>query len=191
MRFRNLALAAAATVAMSTAAQATDLYTAVEPAPATMDYDDGFDWQGIYVGAFAGVFHLPQGLGFGDVAVGKVVGVNLELGEHFLLGVEGRGFANLNAGGFNYWTVEGVGRAGIVLAEDWLVYAAGGAAYSEFGGGAWLLESVIGGGVEYAVSDDLSVRGEVTHRECVDGFGVACLVGGTNLITGAVLWHFN
>ncbi len=187
MNLKSILFGLAAALALPGAASATDLFMAEDSyvAPAEV----GFDWQGFYLGVYAGIEHLPQGLGFGDTGVGKVVGFNLTAGDMFLVGLEGRAGAYFD-GGYDFPTVVGSARAGFVLADDWLIYATAGGAYTDFGGGAWLVESLFGGGVEYAVGDHVTVRGEVTHRECVDG-NVPCLVGGINHIDGAVLWHLN
>ena len=185
---KALAVAACAAFAITSAARATDLVDVVPPAPPYVPVEDGFDWNGIYFGKF--VFQNFSTFGTGYNGIGKALGFNLELGQYFLVGGEVRAQANLQDFSFDSYSLVAVGRAGFILVDNFLIYAVGGASFTDFGGGSNVVESVFGGGVEVGLSDNLSLRGEITHRECIGG-NVACLVGGYNQAHVGLLWHFN
>ena len=185
---RTLAIAAFAALAATATASATDLVDVVTPAPMYATADDGFDWNGIYFGKY--VFQYWSDLGAGNNGIGKALGVNLELGDYFLIGGEVRVEASFDNFVYEAFSLGAVGRAGFILADNFLIYAVGGASYTDLGGGLNVTESIFGGGLEVALGDNVSLRGEISHRECIGG-NVACLVGGYNHGSVGVFWHFN
>jgi outer membrane immunogenic protein len=161
MFVRSLSLGVAAAALLVGGAQAADLIIPTTPIPI---YEEaGFDWEGLYVGARAG------GQWFGDETygvIGAAAGVNFVPVDPLLLGVEvtgdyiwaedyhsGEFFANI--------------RAGAIVTDAVLVYAlAGVGAYSDEFGTEGLYQ--LGGGVEFAVTDAITVRGEVVGQGFMD-----------------------
>ncbi|WEK06162.1 MAG: outer membrane beta-barrel protein [Candidatus Devosia phytovorans] len=164
---RSLTLGVAAAALLAGGAQAADLIIPTTPQPI---YEAaGFDWEGLYAGArIGGVFADDAA---GDTAsgfsAGGAVGVNFLPVDPFLVGAEVTGdyvwsddfldqsqfFANL--------------RAGAVVTDSVLVYALGGVGVitnDVDSYGAYQL----GGGVEVAVTDAVTVRGEVVGQGFFD-----------------------
>ena len=173
-------LPAAAVLAASLGAVpafAADL-PAYEPAPAVAAPVPSFSWTGGYVGAQAGYGWGDAGSGVkpkGFVG-GAYAGYNVQLDNSpLVLGVETDfNFSNENdtRGGVKFdqrWN--GATRARIGYAFDrFLVYGAGGLAYADTkatAGGASRSKTnlgwTVGGGVEYAVTDNLVTRVDYRH----------------------------
>ncbi|NGP17514.1 outer membrane protein [Devosia aurantiaca] len=156
MIIRKLLLGVSLAAIGSVAASAADLIIPTTPQPIMESY--GFDWEGLYVGARAGGFFADDIDAAG--VIGAAVGVNFIPADPFLVGVEvtgdyvwgddivdqGQFFANL--------------RAGAVVTDSVLVYALGGVGVATDGDDSVGLYQ-LGGGVEFAVTDAVSVRGEV------------------------------
>jgi outer membrane immunogenic protein len=169
MFVRSLAIGVSAAALMVGGAQAADLIIPTTPQPIYQP-SAGFDWEGLYIGARLG------GQFVGDLAgdyagnldnvtngvVGAAVGVNFIPADPILLGVEVTGdylwnntvntsefFANL--------------RVGAVVTDAALVYAIGGVGINNNGTTS---EGVyqLGGGVEFAVTDAVTVRGELVGQ---------------------------
>ena len=154
-------------------AQAADLIIPTTPEPI---YEAaGFNWEGLYAGVRAGGQFNNGTTSYAGYPVasttsgvlGAAVGVNFIPVDPFLIGAEvtgdyiwnnafstGEFFANL--------------RAGAVVTDSVLVYAIGGLGTNSrtgFNQGVYQL----GGGVEVAVTDAVSVRGEVVGQGDFDG----------------------
>jgi outer membrane immunogenic protein len=154
MSIRALLVGVSIATLGTAAASAADLIIPTTPQPI---YEAaGFDWEGLYVGARAGGI-FADNVDAGGV-IGGVVGVNFLPVDPFLLGVEvtgdyvwgdfydhGQFFANL--------------RAGAVVTDSVLIYAIGGVGVTTVDGSNGLYQ--LGGGVEVAVTDAITVRGEV------------------------------
>ncbi len=115
--------------------------------------DAATDWSGFYAGIF-GVAQQGDASG-GQVGLGIAAGVNAQI-DFVLVGAE----VNLQGlAGDTIDTAYGsvVGRTGLVLNDDILLYAAAGYGWDLAGGGAGLLA---GGGVEFAVNDQLSLNAQ-------------------------------
>ena len=156
MFVRSLAIGVSAAALMVGGAQAADLIIPTTPQPVYAPA--GFDWEGLYVGArVGGEFDDTVTAG----VVGAAVGVNFLPVDPFLLGVEvtgdyvwgdsivdqGEFYANL--------------RAGAVVTDNAMVYALGGVGFATRDGSDNIGLYQLGGGVEFAVSDAITVRGEV------------------------------
>lgn len=171
---RTLGALAVAT-ALSTTAQAADLGT---PDPAMAYASPAFDWTGFYagLGVTGGMFN-PSGNTVGSIGV--VAGANVQV-DSFVLGAEAMfGFYRVSTGSQG-WIVNGEVRAGYLLADEVLLYAAlAGKGYS-----AGARYAGIGAGVEFAVTDDISVDFEAVYypwsNNASTQFDVAA----------SVLWHF-
>ena len=148
MRIRVLALALAATGLMSGAAPAANLYSL----PQTPAYNPAaFNFAGFYLGADGG---LTTALSAG--AIGVVAGVNFGVADPVVAGLEFQGDWLLNGGASPAYNFFALGRLGVVVTSDFM-------AYGEVGP-AWVAGTpsyAIGGGGEYALTDMMSVKGEV------------------------------
>jgi outer membrane immunogenic protein len=140
---------------LSTAAFAADLpMMSPPPAPMLSTTPIAYNWSGFYIGAHGG-----WGWGDGDFDDGFVVGGQLGVNwqfNNFVLGAEGDG-------SFVDWgNTDAVGtvrlRGGLAL-DRFLPYITGGAAFGDDIG--W----VAGGGVEYALTDNVSAGVEFLHYD--------------------------
>lgn len=174
MFVRSLTLGVAAAALLVGGAQAADLIIPTTPQPI---YEAaGFNWEGLYAGVrVGGQFVGTDGtnhynnypVSSTSGVLGAAVGVNFIPVDPFLIGAEvtgdyawnnkfstGEFFANL--------------RAGAVVTDSVLVYAIGGLGVnnnSVSNVGVYQL----GGGVELAVTDAITVRGEVVGQGDFDG----------------------
>ena len=164
---RTSAVAALMTIASVAGASAADaIAMPVDPSPVEMPvYDDtGFDWNGFY----AGVYGVGQwgGLSGGQYGLGIDAGVNAQF-DFFLIGGE----VALHGlfGGATIDTAYGqiLGRAGVVITDDVLLYAAAG--YGVDLGLPAEDDLLLGGGVEVAVADDVTVRAQYLHGFPISG----------------------
>jgi opacity protein-like surface antigen len=197
MFVRSLAIGVSAAALMVGGAQAADLIIPTTPQPIMESY--GFDWEGLYFGArvggqFIGTTEYGRvGAGPATTAgvIGAAAGVNFIPMDPLLLGVEvtadytwgltgpvtdtGEFFANV--------------RAGAVITDNAMVYALGGVGAATAAGTTEGLYQ-LGGGVEFAVTDAITVRGEVV------GQGDFSTTGGTDNFfeatkaTVGVFYHF-
>jgi len=151
--------ALAVTVALlSTAAvSAADLIIPTTPEPI---YEAaGFSWEGLYVGARAGGQWFPAA-GYG--VLGGVVGFNYLPTDNLLLGAEVTGDYTWNdtfQGGEFFLNARG----GVVVSDVALIYALAGAGFYTNNGNAVGLYQ-LGAGVEFAVTDAISLRGELAGQ---------------------------
>jgi outer membrane immunogenic protein len=155
----KIALATLATALTSSAAMAADLITVPTSTPVEIPiYEDaGFDWNGFYAGLYGGLQNSPLGdLQYGG---GVMAGVNAQF-DFYLLGAE---VAVEGITGGNVDTSYGqiLARAGLVVSDNVAVYAAGG--YGIDLGVPEEDDVLVGGGVELAVTDNVSVRAQYLH----------------------------
>jgi outer membrane immunogenic protein len=172
---RTLLAGIAAAGLMATGAEAADLMVGgLDPV-----YDSPlFNFEGFYVGGTAGVgaFPAPGLVG----TLGVVVGANFALTDAILAGVEFQGDALWNGAGFQGFNGLFLGKLGAYLSDDMVVYGNA--------GGGWVANVpsyAFGAGIEMAVADQLSARGEVMATGTWGGFpnGGKATVG--------LLWHMN
>jgi outer membrane immunogenic protein len=165
MRFKMMTLAAIASTASMGAAAAADTITVATSTPVEMPVHEerGFDWNGFYAGVY-GVAQDGQTSGT-QYGLGAQAGVNAQF-DFYLLGAEVavHGITG-NVGETTYGQI--LGRAGLVVTDDVVVYGAGG--YGMDLGAPDESEALLGGGVELAVSDSLSVEAQYLHGLPVDG----------------------
>lgn len=158
--FRKLALAALATAIPTGTAFAADIITVPTSTPAEMPvYEDaGFDWNGFY----AGVYGVAQnGTTSGtQYGLGVQAGVNAQF-DFYLLGAEVavHGLTGGTVGETSYGQI--LGKAGLVVSDDVMVYAAGG--YGIDLGPPDEQDLLLGGGVEVAVTDSITVEAQYLH----------------------------
>ena len=191
MFVRSLSLGVAAAALLVGGAQAADLIIPTTPQPI---YEAaGFDWDGLYAGVnLGGVFTNANGLNNLDLntsqfSIGGAVGVNFTVADPIIVGLEVQGdyvFQNGDDAGLFL----ALARVGAVVTDQVLVYAAGGVGLTT-GNGTNNGIYALGGGVEVAVTDAVSVRGEVL------GLGDFSNTGGDQFFDGAkatvgVFYHF-
>ena len=162
MFVRSLSLGVAAAALLAGGAQAADLIIPTTPVPI---YEAaGFDWEGLYAGVRAGGTFAT---GTTSGVLGAAVGVNFIPMDPVLLGFEVTGdyvFNNVTTSGDFFANL----RVGAIVTDPALIYAIAGAGVTSTGGvstGRYQL----GGGVEFAVTDAVTVRGEVVGLGDFDG----------------------
>lgn len=177
----TIAAAALAATVFTTGARATDFMSYEAPAtePAAPAYEQpGFDWNGFYAGAIVGWYSEP-----GDTAFtfGKALGVNFTAGN-ILYGVEFN-WLHYNFDSFSTWNVSGQTRLGLLLSDAMVVYKLIGVGYYN-GGGSVGTYVMAGTGLEYALGQHFSVRGEYHAKIYPSG---CC----GHEIRAGLLWHLN
>lgn len=163
---------AALAVSLATAASAADLLTPVDPI-----YESPlFNFEGLYIGGTAGGA-LSSGTPYGTLGI--VVGANFAVTDGIIAGVEFQGDTYWS-GGFTAYDALALGRIGGFVSDNTMIYA-------DLGAGVLAGTPVyaLGGGVEMAVSDQLSVRGDLQ--------GLGAFGGGptTAKATVGLLFHVN
>ena len=160
MGITKIVLAAMIVATPMGVAQASDLITVPTSTQAELPIHEQavFDWSGFYAGVYAGIQDSPgNGMQYG---AGINAGVNAQF-DFYLLGAEVavEGLTDEGAGETVYGQI--LGRAGLVVADDVLIYAAGG--YGMDLGPPSEEDILAGGGVELAVTDSVSVRAQYLH----------------------------
>lgn len=169
--FKIITLAALTGTVSVTGALAADLITVpTSTSPIEMPiYDDaGFDWSGFYAGVYGGAQNgTTSGTQYG---LGVQAGVNAQF-DFYLLGAEVavHGLTGGTTAETSYGQI--LGRAGLVVSDDVLVYAAGG--YGIDLGPPDEQDLLLGGGVELAVTDSISVEAQYLHGFPLNGGGTA------------------
>ncbi|WP_240233648.1 outer membrane protein [Devosia lacusdianchii] len=179
--FKKLALAALATTLPMGAAFAADLITVPTSTPVEVPvYEEpGFDWNGFYAGVYGGAQNgSVSGTQYG---LGVQAGVNAQF-DFYLLGAEVsvHGLTGGNVGNTTYGQI--LGRAGLVVTDNVLVYAAGG--YGIDLGAPEEDDALLGGGVEFAVTDNISVEAQYLHGFPISGGN------GKDQVTVGANFHF-
>ncbi|HZY67220.1 MAG TPA: hypothetical protein VFE52_01450 [Devosia sp.] len=167
-------LLAGAALAVLTASTATaaDLLTPIDPI-----YESPlFNFEGLYFGATGGGSLASGGL-YGNLGV--VVGANFAITDGIVAGVEFQGDTYWN-GGYAAYDALALGRIGGFISDNTMLYG-------DLGAGVLNGTPVyaFGGGVEMAMTDQLSVRGDL---QGIGAFGTAPSVAKA---TVGLLWHIN
>jgi outer membrane immunogenic protein len=164
MRFlHGLAIAALIAAAPAAARAADPLAVALSTNSSLPVTDTEFDWNGFYAGVYGVTQASPAGgLQFG---LGLDLGVNARF-EFVLVGAE-VAVHGLGGGAGSSVYVQGLARAGVAATDDIIVYAAGGlgADVGPIGG----TDALVGGGVELALTDAVSLRGQYLHGFAISG----------------------
>ena len=172
---RKVLLAGAALVAMTTASTAADIMMSAPAPTAPPPPAPSFNWSGPYAGLI-GLYYNEGGSVFG---LGAAAGYNFTNGG-WLFGLEGRALG-LAYAPISYNFV-GLARAGYMVGDALIYGAVGGGYFNNFAGAAGLYLNV-GGGVEVAVGESVSVR--------LEGMGYRYGVGAWGIHAGlGVNWHF-
>ena len=151
-RLTGLLIAALLTAAPAAVRAADSLDVVLGPVATTET-----DWNGFYAGVY-GVTQISP-LGGTQVGLGVNLGVNARL-EFVLVGAEVavQGLVG-GAGGSTY--VQTLGRVGVAATDEVILYGAGGVGLDlgPVGG----TDALVGGGVELALTDSVSLRGQYMH----------------------------
>lgn len=149
-------------------AMAADLYSVpissnVVGVPVSSNVAQGFDWDGFY----AGIYGVAQNSPDYDTqwGLGLDLGVNAQF-DFFLVGAE---VAIQGLSGETFDTAYGqvLGRAGLVVSDQVMIYAAAG-----FGAdltGSDEVDALLGGGVELAVTEDVTLGAQYLHGFDLEG----------------------
>lgn len=157
---KTLAIGMLVTTGSIGAATAADLITIPTSTAAELPIAEaGFDWSGFYAGVHGAAQNgSVSGTQYG---LGVHAGVNAQF-DFYLLGAEVavKGLAdNGTVSETSYGQI--LGRAGLVVSDNVLVYAAAG--YGIDLGVPDEEDALLGGGVELAVTDNISVRAQYLH----------------------------
>ncbi|MFK4809226.1 outer membrane protein [Devosia sp. ZW T5_3] len=160
MFVRSLSLGVAAAALLVGGAQAADLIIPTTPAPI---YEAaGFSWDGLYAGVQGGG-EFWDGDTYG--ILGAHVGVNFIVADPILLGLEGTAeyVWNDDIDSAEFFIN---GRVGAIVTDSVLVYALVGAGVENIDGRGVGIDDnqgvyQLGAGVELAVTDSVTVRGQV------------------------------
>lgn len=172
---RSFLLAAAAAALIAGGAQASDLLIGgLDPV-----YNSPlFNFEGFYAGASLGIGSFPS---TGTVGVvGVVAGTNFTVTDAILAGVEFQGDLLWNDSGVAGIDALFLAKLGFYLTDQTLLYGTAGV--------GWVADDVaygLGAGVEQAITDQVSVRGEALATGAWGGG----FDGGK--ATVSVLWHMN
>lgn len=179
MIFRSLAIVAAL-LSTSAASMAADLIIPTTPQP--IMEQAGFSWDGVYAGVQGGgLFNSVTSFG----VVGAHIGVNFVVADPILVGVEGTAewlFEDLGDLGAFYANA----RLGALVSDDVLIYALAGTGIEVNAADETIGTYQLGGGVEFAVTDSVSLRGQVVGVGFYDGDD---FLNGTKATVGAS-YHF-
>ena len=174
MKFAHALLAGAAlAVATASSAVAADLLKPADPI-----YSSSlFNFEGLYVGGQAGGL---LGSGGGAGTAGIVVGADFAVTDGILAGVEFQGDTLWDGGGFAGFSALGLARVGGYLSDNTVLYG-------DLGTGLQNGTAVyaLGGGVEYALTGQLSIRGDL------QGIGAWGAAPSEAKLTAGLLFHLN
>ena len=168
----SLLAGAALAVAMASAANAADLLKPADPIYSS----PLFNFEGLYIGGSAGGA-LSSGTGYGTLGV--VVGANFAVSDGIMAGVEFQGDAYWN-GGFTAYDALALGRIGGFVSDNTMLYGDLGAGFLNN-----TAAYALGGGAEMALTDQLSLRGDL---QFIGPFGG---LPSTAKATAGLLWHLN
>jgi len=164
--FNTLAAAALITTAGLGvgAVQAADLITMpVSSSPVEVPVADTYDWNGFYTGVYGVVQNSPAG--GTQYGLGINAGVNAQF-DFFLVGAE-VALHGLTGGVLDTTYGQVLGKAGVVITDSVMLYAAAG--YGIDLGAPAEEDALVGGGVELALNDSMSVRAQYLHGFPISG----------------------
>lgn len=156
---KSILVAGATTAVLAGAAVAADPIMPVPVVPVA-PVASGFDWNGFYAGVgVGGAFLSNPPATSTHTLLNVVVGGNI-VADSFLFGLEGSAGGYWLSGGGSGWNATASARAGVLVDPNVLVYGALSAtAYS-----AGARYGSVGGGVEFAVSDNVSLDVEYKYH---------------------------
>lgn len=166
---------------MGASALAADYGTPMMEEPVMMT-DPGFDWDGLYAGmGIAAASFTGPGPSGTDGFVRFVLGANMTV-DSFLFGAEGwvGGYTTISGAGMSGYAYGGQVRAGYLATPDVLLYGSADAFTYDAGG----QYAGIGAGVEFAVTDNMSLDTHYTYY----GWSNTGFTG--HEISGTLNFHF-
>jgi len=144
--------------------QAADLITMpVSSSPVEIPVADTYDWNGFYTGVYGVVQNSP--VGGTQYGLGINAGVNAQF-DFFLVGAE-VALHGLTGGPLDTTYGQVLGKAGVVITDSVMLYAAAG--YGIDLGAPAEEDALVGGGVELALNDSMSVRAQYLHGFPITG----------------------
>jgi opacity protein-like surface antigen len=166
MKLRSLIAAGAVALGFSNASALAADIVPIVPAPppvVVVPAAPGFDWSGLYLGAYAG-----YNIGIPEFAVGATAGFNI-VRNRLLFGAEvrvGVFFPGEGPTGFDLH-LEGLGRTGFLIGDRLLAYGTAGVGTVFCCGFTYWFA---GGGVELGMGERLSIFGEVRAYDDIGDF---------------------
>lgn len=159
-------------------AQAADpLSVSTDAAALAVPAQPGFDWSGFYAGIFGSA---GQSVGDGgQLGLGLNAGINAQF-DFVLVGAEVT-LQGLSGDTIDTAYGQVLGRTGVVITDDVLLYAAAGYGWDLGGSGSG---AFAGGGLELALTDNVSVRAQYLR-----GFDDAATTPSDQVTLGAA-FHF-
>lgn len=154
---RTLALVGAAVTAPAMAHGADLITVPMSNNDAVPVADSAIDWNGFYAGVYGIGRNSP--VDGGQFGLGLDIGVNAQF-EFVLVGGEIDVHGLVGGVGSTAY-LQGLGKAGVALTDNLILYAAAGAGTDLTGLGE--SDVLLGGGVEFALTDDVSVDARYLH----------------------------
>ena len=161
--FKVIAVATFVAAAPMTVLAADPLAVAISTDEAVPVAESGFDWNGFYAGVY-GVTQMSPAGGV-QYGVGLDLGVNARF-EFVLVGAE-VAYHGLGGGAGATSYLQGLARLGVAVTDDVVIYGTGGAGIDL--GPPAETDALLGGGVEMAVADQVSLRGQYLHGFALTG----------------------
>ena len=200
MFVRSLVLGVSALALSVGAAQAADLIIPTTPQP-IIATASGFDWEGMYAGVRVGGQFFDGATTFGGIpattgdvtrgVIGAAVGVNFIPMDPVLVGVEVTGDYVWGDGAVDTGEFFANLRAGAVITDNAMIYALAGVGI-QTGDGVGSDNGLyqLGAGVEFAVTDAITVRGEVVGQGDFNETGANDRFFEAAKATVGVFYHF-
>lgn len=167
-RLLSIAVGLGAVVALAGSAAAADLITyptSTDQQVPVASSTPAYDWTGFYAGVYGAYRHSP--------ADGNQFGIGIDAGVsttfNFVLAgaevaVEGLG---AGAGGASY--AEALGRAGVLVGDNTLLYGTAGYGTGLGGTASGQSDVLVGAGLEQAITDSVSLRAQYLHGFPITG----------------------
>ena len=164
MRFSRTAIIAVAFAAFAGGAHAADLMTVPLSSDKAIPVAGGtFDWNGFY----AGVYGVTQSSALGGVQYGLGLSIGADAKFQMVLAGGEIDFQGLTGSAGDTASIQAMGKAGVAVTSDLVLYALAGAGADM--GAAPATNALLGGGVQLAVTDAVSVDARYLHGFALSG----------------------
>jgi outer membrane immunogenic protein len=164
VRFVRIGIIATAFAASIGGVSAADLMTLPVSSDKSIPVAGGdFDWSGFY----AGVYGVTQSSVLAGVQYG--LGLNIGVDARFQMVLAGGeiDFQGLTGAAGDTASIQALGKAGVAVTNDLVLYALAGAGADM--GAAPATEALLGGGLQLAVTDSVSVDARYLHGFALSG----------------------
>jgi len=164
VRIFGAAIGAVAFAALAGGASAADLMTLPISSDKAVTVAGGdYDWNGFY----AGVYGVTQSSAVGGVQYG--LGLNIGVDAKFQMVLAGGeiDFQGLTGPAGDTASIQAMGKAGVAVTNDLVLYALAGAGADM--GAAPATNALLGGGLQLAVTDSVSVDARYLHGFALSG----------------------